>query len=173
MNSYGESGSQRSGSGPVGMVWAPPLFLERALWSANFRAARARRFGGGLHRRAFLHMAVVRLKHHEQARDSLIEAFWETYAHGPFIPEYCLFRVLLAADGKVVDAVILPDEPHHRAKATDYPSLAGRNVIVVQTKRGRMGMYLMGQALFSAHSPLRAEQLQSVRCYSATSPTAY
>ena len=20
------------------MVWAPPLFLERALWSANFRA---------------------------------------------------------------------------------------------------------------------------------------
>ena len=48
------------------------------------------------------------------------------------------------------DAVIFPDEPHGRVKAHDYPSLAGRNVIVVPTKPGRMGMYLMGQARFSA-----------------------
>ena len=54
------------------------------------------------------------------------------------------------------DAVILPDEPHRQASVSDYPSLVGRNVIVVQTKIGRMGMYLMGQALFSARLALAA-----------------
>ncbi len=43
-----------------------------------------------------------------------------------------------------------PDEPHRRTYVSEYPSLQGRNVIVVQTKGKRMGMYLMGQAVFSA-----------------------
>jgi hypothetical protein len=29
-------------------------------------------------------------------------------------------------------------------------SIEGKDIIVVQTKRGRLGMYLMGQAFFSA-----------------------
>ena len=58
--------------------------------------------------------------------------------------------------------MILPDEPHGRAHVGDYPSLAGRDVIVVQTKTGRMGMYLMGQALFSA-GLARAQGTASVR----------
>lgn len=61
-----------------------------------------------------------------------------------------------------VDAVILPDEPNRRASFTDYPTLKGRNVIVVQTKAQRMGMYLMGQALFSARLAL-ARGAKSVR----------
>jgi hypothetical protein len=64
----------------------------------------------------------------------MTEAFWETYANGAFLPEYCLVRRASGCGKRAMDAVILPDEPHHRASAKDYPSLAGRNVIVVQTR---------------------------------------
>ena len=65
---------------------------------------------------------------------------------------------------RLVDAVILPDEPHRRATYWEYPSLAGRHVIVVQTKASRMGMYLMGHALFSARlvSLLGAASVRSI-----------
>ena len=63
---------------------------------------------------------------------------------------------------RLVDAVILPDEPHRRASVLEYPSIADRNVIVIQTKAKRMGMYLMGQALFSARLAL-ARGATSVR----------
>ena len=84
-------------------------------------------------------------------------------ARGAFIPEY----PLIAQPGpdakqRWADAVILPDEPHGRALIADYPNLAGRRVIIVQTKVGRMGMYLMGQALFSA-GLVRAQRAASVR----------
>ena len=83
----------------------------------------------------------------------MTEALWQEHARGAFIPEYCIVR---RADcgGRYVDALILPDEPHRRASFTDYPTLKDRNVIVVQTKAARMGMYLMGQALFSARLAL-------------------
>ena len=84
----------------------------------------------------------------------LTERFWQTCANGAFLPEYPLVRRGSECAQRLVDAVILPDEPHRRASVIDYPSLAGRNVIVVQTKCGRLGMYLMGQALFSARLAL-------------------
>jgi hypothetical protein len=93
----------------------------------------------------------------------MTEAFWETYANGAFLPEYCLVPKAPGCGRRMVDAIILPDEPHHRAKAMDYPSLAGRKVIVVQTKRGRMGMYLMGQAVFSAQLALACGAAPPVR----------
>jgi hypothetical protein len=48
-----------------------------------------------------------------------------------------------------LDGVIIPGEAFERksARAVD---LEGKNIIVVQTKVGRLGMYLLGQALFSA-----------------------
>ena len=86
----------------------------------------------------------------------MTEGFWETCANGAFLSEYCLVQRAPGCGRRAVDAIILPDEPQGRATAGDYPSLAGRNVIVVQTKRGRMGMYLMGQAVFSAQLAVRA-----------------
>jgi hypothetical protein len=58
----------------------------------------------------------------------------------------------------------LPDEPPRRASFKDYPTLKDHNVIVVQTKASRMGMYLMGQALFSARLTLRcgAKSVRSI-----------
>jgi len=84
----------------------------------------------------------------------ITECFWETCANGAFLPEYPLVRRSPDRSGRWADAVILPDEPHHRANVKDYPSLANRNVVVVQTQAGRMGMYLMGQAVFSARLAL-------------------
>ncbi len=81
----------------------------------------------------------------------MTEGFWQAAMRGAFLPEYPLVRRPGPdARQRWADAVILPDEPHGHARVADYPGLAGRNVVVVQTKTGRMGMHLMGQALFSA-----------------------
>jgi len=50
---------------------------------------------------------------------------------------------------RVLDAVIIKDAPFERV-SQGVVSLTGRDIIVVQTKAMRLGMYLMGQALFSA-----------------------
>ena len=94
----------------------------------------------------------------------MTEAFWQQHAQGAFIPEYCLVRRAGDCDGRYVDALILPDEPHRRATFKDYPTLKDRNVIVVKTKASRMGMYLMGQALFSARLARRcgAKSVRSI-----------
>lgn len=96
---------------------------------------------------------------HETA---MTEGFWHSYAKGTFLPEYPLVWAQTDRAVRRADAVILPDEPDSRANVRDYPSLSGRKVIVVQTKPGRMGMYLMGQALFSARLVM-AQGATSVR----------
>ena len=50
---------------------------------------------------------------------------------------------------RLLDAVILPDLPRKRADWR-HVNLAGQRVIVVQAKAHRLGMYLKGQAIFSA-----------------------
>jgi hypothetical protein len=84
----------------------------------------------------------------------MTEGFWQSTAHGLFIAEYPLVERGADRAPRYVDGLILPDEPHGRGKWRDYASLSGKRVIVIQTKIGRMGMYLMGQALFSARLAL-------------------
>jgi len=84
----------------------------------------------------------------------MTEGFWESNARGLFIAEYPLVQRGADRGLRCVDGLILPDEPHGRGKWLDYASLSGRRVVVIQTKTGRMGMYLMGQALFSARLAL-------------------
>ena len=50
---------------------------------------------------------------------------------------------------RLLDAVILPKGEHKCVHWQDI-SLEGKDVIVVQAKANRLGMYLMGQTLFSA-----------------------
>jgi hypothetical protein len=84
----------------------------------------------------------------------MTEGFWVSKAHGLFFAEYPLVRP--AADRAIrrVDGLILPDEPHGRGNWRDHALLSGRRVIIIQAKTDRMGMYLMGQALFSARLAL-------------------
>lgn len=65
---------------------------------------------------------------------------------------------------RLADAVILPDEPHQRASFKDYPDLTSRNVVVVQTKATRLGMYAMGQGVFSKElvKKLGAKSVRSI-----------
>jgi len=51
---------------------------------------------------------------------------------------------------RLIDGVIIRGGDHRIAKTSDV-DLTDRDIIVVQTKDSRLGMYLMGQAFFSAH----------------------
>lgn len=57
---------------------------------------------------------------------------------------------------RVLDAVIIPDGPVELVPQHAV-SIKGKDIIVVQTKAMRLGMYLMGQALFSARLMERFE----------------
>ncbi|MDO9413395.1 MAG: hypothetical protein Q7T81_12560 [Pseudolabrys sp.] len=92
----------------------------------------------------------------------MTEGFWQSQARGTYLAEYCLVRRTIDCSVRLADAVILTDEPHCRGLKQNFPSLEGHNVTVVQTKPRRMGMYLMGQAVFSARLVMRQGAL-SVR----------
>ena len=51
-------------------------------------------------------------------------------------------------ENRYMDAVIVLNEPKKIHNENTY-ELTDKDVIVVQTKRGRIGMYLLGQAYFS------------------------
>src|SRR6202041_944841 len=50
---------------------------------------------------------------------------------------------------RLIDAVVIVDGDRRIASMGERISLDGHDLIVVQTKSYRLGMYLMGQALFS------------------------
>jgi hypothetical protein len=78
----------------------------------------------------------------------MIDRYWNKVG-GTLIPE---FQVVPQSDDvgrRLVDAVILPDLPRNVAHWREV-SLTGQHVIVIQAKASRLGMYLMGQAIFSA-----------------------
>ena len=50
---------------------------------------------------------------------------------------------------RLLDGVIIKDGEHRIARQPEV-TLEDKDVIVVQTKASRLGMYLMGQAFFSA-----------------------
>ena len=50
---------------------------------------------------------------------------------------------------RLLDGLILPNGPRERVTSNEV-EIAGQDVIVVQTKAKRLGMYLLGQAVFSA-----------------------
>ncbi len=68
---------------------------------------------------------------------------------GTLVEEFPAVRRTRTCGQRLIDAVILPDGPTEIAHWHDV-SLDGKDVIVVQTKKGRLGMYLMGQTFFSA-----------------------
>lgn len=50
---------------------------------------------------------------------------------------------------RLLDGLILPDGPHE-IRSSGEVDVKGQDVVVVQTKANRLGMYLLGQAFFSA-----------------------
>jgi hypothetical protein len=74
--------------------------------------------------------------------------YWQQVG-GTLIEEFIVVQRTPTCGQRVVDGVIIKDGEYRIAKQAEV-SLDGQDIIVVQTKASRLGMYLMGQAFFSA-----------------------
>lgn len=79
----------------------------------------------------------------------MILAYWQQVG-GTLLEEFLLVERGPDRGPRRADAVILPDGERRQVPLGQRKvSLAGRDVIVVQAKAERLGMYLLGQAVFS------------------------
>ena len=83
----------------------------------------------------------------EPARDADAPRYWDRVG-GTLAEEFPAVRASAGVSPRRLDGVIVLGGEHRRV-APHQLDVAGREIIVVQAKRGRLGMYLMGQALFS------------------------
>ena len=75
--------------------------------------------------------------------------YWQQIG-GTLIEEFMLVPRKQGQGRRLVDAVIVLGEDNQRLPIGTKVSLEGRDIVVVQAKNMRLGMYLMGQTLFSA-----------------------
>ena len=78
----------------------------------------------------------------------LTRAYWKKVG-GTLIEEFCAVHASSTCGKRVIDGIIIRGGETRIARAGEV-SLEGKDIIIVQTKAGRLGMYLMGQAFFSA-----------------------
>jgi hypothetical protein len=78
----------------------------------------------------------------------MVRRFWETIG-GTLVEEFPAVRASRTTGQRLIDAVILPALEKRIARPRDV-TIEGHDIVVVQAKASRLGMYLMGQALFSA-----------------------
>ena len=74
--------------------------------------------------------------------------YWQEVG-GTLIEEFPAVRRGKHRGPRLLDGVIVPDDAFEIRNYKDV-EIADRDIIVVQTKDMRLGMYLMGQAFFSA-----------------------
>ena len=74
--------------------------------------------------------------------------YWER-VRGTLLEEYLIVRSRPGVGRRMIDAVIIEDGDHRIASRGETVSLDGHDIVVVQTKASRLGMYLLGQAFFS------------------------
>ncbi len=82
---------------------------------------------------------------------------------GTLIEEFCAVPRSKKCGTRVLDAVIVKGGPAKRARQSEV-QIEGKDIIVVQTKAERLGMYLMGQVFFSAQlmKRFRPRSIESV-----------
>ncbi|MFC1982953.1 hypothetical protein ACFLV5_04150 [Chloroflexota bacterium] len=78
----------------------------------------------------------------------LIRKYWRQIG-GTLIEEFLAVRRSEHNERRLIDAVIILDGETKIAKRNEV-SLMGKDIVCVQAKTGTLGMYLMGQALFSS-----------------------
>jgi hypothetical protein len=91
----------------------------------------------------------------------MIMDYWKTIG-GTLVEEYYAVKRSPTTSPRRIDAIILPYRETRIANWRDVP-LDGEDVIVVQAKAHRLGMYLMGQALFSAEIVKQCFKPKSVK----------
>ena len=65
------------------------------------------------------------------------------------VEEFCAVRRSRTCGVRLLDGVILMGDEFRVARQSEV-SIAGKDIVIVQTKANRLGMYLLGQAFFSA-----------------------
>ena len=80
----------------------------------------------------------------------LTRRYWESVG-GTLMEEFRAVRGSATQGYRVLDGVIVVGGPRRILDRSEHAQqeLHGRDIIVVQTKAGRVGMNLLGQALFS------------------------
>ena len=94
----------------------------------------------------------------------MILAYWKRVG-GTLIEEFQMVRGDPVCGPRRADAVIVLGGKRRRVPRGERAtmSIEGKDVIVVQAKRGRLGMYLMGQAVFSAELIKRFKKPKSLK----------
>ena len=77
----------------------------------------------------------------------LTRKYWQSVG-GTLVEEFPVLRRSSASAQRLLDGLIIFDGNNRIARA-DEVTVEGTDVIVLQTKANRLGMYLMGQAFFS------------------------
>jgi hypothetical protein len=78
----------------------------------------------------------------------LTRRYWDAVG-GTLYEEFLVVRRRPGVGQRVVDAIIVLGEDRRIADRGERVDLEDKDVIVVQTKGQRVGMYLLGQAFFS------------------------
>jgi len=82
-------------------------------------------------------------------REPAMTRWYWRQVRGTLIEEFLAVRRTATCGQRLLDGVIVRGGAFRIARQSEV-SVEGQDVIVVQTKVGRLGMYLMGQAFFSA-----------------------
>ena len=77
----------------------------------------------------------------------LTRKYWKEVG-GTLIEEFVMVPKGKNNGIRLIDAIIIPDGENKILKQKEI-NINGKNIIAVQTKANRLGMYLMGQTLFS------------------------
>jgi len=102
---------------------------------------------------------------HERNRERpLTRRYWQRMG-GTLLEEYLVVRPRPGVSPRWVDGIIILGGDHRIASHAEHAhvSLDGHDLIAVQTKTGRLGMYLLGQALFSRELIRECSRPRSVR----------
>ena len=83
-----------------------------------------------------------------QLETPMTRRYWQRVG-GTLLEEYLVVPRSPGVARRLIDAVVIVDGDRRIASMGERISLDGHDLIVVQTKSYRLGMYLMGQALFS------------------------
>src|ERR1700719_4835731 len=75
----------------------------------------------------------------------MTQRYWER-VRGTLLEEYLIVRSSPGVGRRMIDAVIIEDGDHRIASHGETVSLDGHDIVVVQTKVLRLGMYRLGQA---------------------------
>ncbi len=93
----------------------------------------------------------------------MLHRFWQENG-GTLIEEFYAVRHRPGHSERRIDGVIIKGG-ETAIKRQNKVEIAGQDIIVVQVKTGRLGMYVMGQGLFSARLMQRFEPNQSSRSF--------